>query len=157
MATTVKTSEISNKATETHIVHTESGDVHITHPAGSAHLPKITVLLGSDDVVRSQARGLLNFLRDYAIVGVAVGFIVGQQAQGLIKQLIESFLTPFITLIVGQDLVNKKFSLLGSRSPIDFTWGKLIYAFINFVFVILFVYIIIKVLKLDKLSKSKKK
>jgi large conductance mechanosensitive channel len=140
------------------IVHTDDGDVHISQPKGhKGHRPNITVLLESDDIVRNQARGFMDFLREYAVVGLAVGFIIGLQAQVLIKQLVDSFVTPFISLLVGEDLMDRKWVLYNGGTPIEFTWGMFLYVFINFLFVLLFIYIIIKVFKLDKLQKSKKK
>jgi large-conductance mechanosensitive channel len=139
----------------TQVVHTEAGDLHITqHPAKKGKKPKITVLLETDDLVRDQARGFVNFLREHAVVGLAVGFIIGQQAQGLIKQLVDSFITPMLSVWFGENLANKKFTV-GGMHAVDFTWGKFIYSFINFIFVLLFIYVIIKLFKLDKLDKPK--
>lgn len=131
--------------------------MHITRtPGKGGHKAKVTVLLEQpDNIVRGQVGGFINFLREHAVVGLAVGFIIGQQAQALIKQLVDSFVTPFINLWVGQGLMNRKISFYGDQSTIDFTWGKFLYALINFLFVLLFIYVIIKVLRLDRLDKPK--
>jgi large conductance mechanosensitive channel len=149
---TIKPSE----QTDTHIVTGQHGDVHITQPkVQGKHAPKITVLVAPDDFAREQVGGFVNFLRQYAVVGLAVGFIVGLQAQTVMKQLVESFITPMLNFLLGQDLMKKQFTIGSGASAAAFTWGKFIYALVNFLFVLLFIYLIVKLLKLDKLDKVK--
>jgi large-conductance mechanosensitive channel len=141
---------------ETQVVHTQAGDLHITqHAAPKGRKPKITVLLEQpDDVIRNQVGGFVNFLREHAVVGLAVGFIIGQQAQGLIKQLVDSFVTPLLSVWFGSNLKDKKF-FIGGVHPEGVTWGMFVYTFINFLFVLLFIYVIIRLFNLDKLDKPK--
>ena len=95
--------------------------MHITRTPGKGNRKaKVTVLLEQpDNIVRGQVGSFINFLREHAVVGLAVGFIIGQQAQALIKQLVDSFVTPFINLWVGQGLMNRKISFYGDQSTID--------------------------------------
>ena len=117
--------------------------------AESPSHPHITVLLDHpEDAVRDQVGGFIHFLREKAVVGLAVGFIVGQQAQGLIKQLVDSFINPWLNLIVGSKL-QERVAMVGGEK---FAWGKFVYVFINFLFVLLAIYLIIKFFKLDKLD-----
>lgn len=142
---------------ETQVVETREGDIRITQPKGSGQKrPRITVLLEPDDLVRQQAKGFLNFLREHAVVGLAVGFIIGLQAQTMMKQLVESFVTPALDFLLGKELADKQFVLHSGHSPVVFTWGKFLYAFINFLIVVLVVYLIVKILRLDRLDKPKK-
>lgn len=121
------------------------------------HHHGVAVILDSDDVVREQAQGFTNFLRDYAVVGLAVGFIIGQQAQTLIKQMVNSFVTPVLNVIIGPTLETKSFTIsLGSNSA-SVTWGAFIYALLDFLFVMVFIYFTIRVLRLDRLDKKKEK
>lgn len=112
-----------------------------------------TILDEPDEVVRRQVGGFVHFMREKAVVGLAVGFIVGQQAQGLIKQLVDSFINPWLNIIVGSKLQERK-AYIGDE---PFAWGKFMYVFINFLFVLLAIYIIIKFFKLDKLDLPKEK
>ncbi len=112
---------------------------------------RTTILDDSDEAVKRQFGGFVHFLREKAVVGLAVGFIIGQQAQGLIKQLVDSFINPILNLIVGSKLQDRVFEVGGKT----FSWGKFTYVFINFLFVILAVYILIKFFKLDKLDLPK--
>lgn len=117
----------------------------------------VTVLLDADDIVRDQVSGFLNFLRENAIVGLAIGFVVGQQAQGVIKQLITSFIDPSFQLIFGKKLSERTFTLHFGEHYAEFGWGGMVYVLLNLIFVLATIYILIKVLKLDKLDKPKDK
>jgi large-conductance mechanosensitive channel len=110
-----------------------------------------TILDEPDEVVKRQVGGFVHFMREKAVVGLAVGFIVGQQAQGLIKQLVDSFINPWLTIIVGSKL-QERVAYVGGE---PFAWGKFVYVFINFLFVLLAIYFIIKFFKLDKLDLPK--
>lgn len=105
----------------------------------------------SDDVVRRQVGGFVHFLREKAVVGLAVGFIIGQQAQGLIKQLVDSFINPWINIMVGSKLQKEATIVAGET----FSWGKFLYVLINFLLVLVAIYAIIKLFKLDKLDLPK--
>lgn len=115
----------------------------------------VTVLLDADDVVKEQVGGFVNFLREHAIVGLAIGFVVGQQAQGVIKQLISSFIDPAFQLIFGKKLSERTFTLHFGDNFANFGWGGMVYVLLNLLFVLATIYILIKVLSLDKLDKPK--
>ncbi|HEY4161203.1 MAG TPA: MscL family protein [Candidatus Saccharimonadales bacterium] len=116
----------------------------------------VAVLLEDpDEIVREQVGGFVQFIRERAVVGVAIGFIVGLQAQTLIKQLVDSFITPFLALLLGRDLQSRRFAV-GSSGPdqVQFQWGAFVYALVDFMVVLLFIYLIVKIFKLDRLDKK---
>lgn len=118
------------------------------------HRPNVTVLLDTDDFAREQVGGFINFLREHAIVGLAVGFIIGQQAQGVVKQLVASFIDPFIQLLIGgARLSDRKIPVHLFHNSADFAWGAMLYVVINLLCVLATIYVLIKLLKLDKLDK----
>jgi len=141
---------------ETKVVETKDGDVKITQPKGRHH-KGVTVLLDSDDLVREQVGGFANFLRDYAVVGLAVGFIVGQQANAVVKQLVASFLDPWVKIIFGQDLSTRVAHFHHGTAPVAVPWGAFVYTLIEFFLVLISIYVIIKIFQLDKLKKKDKK
>lgn len=123
--------------------------------AGKMKGKKVTVLLDADDVVREQVDGFLQFLRERAIVGLAVGFVVGTQAQGVVKQLIDSFITPGINLIIGgASLSERQFHLSLFHNTESFAWGKMVLILINLVVVLATIYALVKIFHLDKLDKQ---
>ncbi|MFZ1248926.1 MAG: MscL family protein [Candidatus Saccharimonadales bacterium] len=144
---------MTDKLVETHDMDGAKVTIRQTKKqAESASHPHITVLLDdSQDAVRQKVGGFVQFLREKAVVGLAVGFIVGQQAQGLIKQLVDSFISPWMNILVGSKLQDRFFTLAGER----FAWGKFVYVLVNFLFVLLAIYVIIKFFKLDKLDLPK--
>jgi len=101
--------------------------------------------------------GFVAFLRDYAVVGLAVGFVIGLQAQNLVRQLVASFIDPAFQLLFGQALSQRAFVLHFHGRSASFTWGAFIYGMLNFLFVIAAIYILVKVFSLDKLDRPTKK
>lgn len=136
-------------------ITTSGGTVKIVPPhnrRGGA-MQKVSVIIGQEEVVS----GFVRFLREHAIVGVAVGFAIGAQAQIVIKQLISSFIDPASQLLFGTALSQRTFTLELNGRHADFGWGGMFYALLNFLFVLAAIYFIIKLFKLDKLDKPKKK
>lgn len=100
-------------------------------------------------------KGFVGFLRERAVVGLAIGFVVATQMQSVIKQLIASFLDPLTKLLFSQKLSSQSITVHYHGRTADFGWGQFVYAFIYFLFVIFAVYLIIKIFQLDKLDKPK--
>lgn len=100
--------------------------------------------------------GFVSFIRENAVVGLAVGFVIGAQVQSVVKQLIASFVDPSFTLLFGQALSQRTAVFHFNGHTADFAWGSFAYVLIDFLFVLLAIYLIIKILKLDKLDKPKK-
>lgn len=101
--------------------------------------------------------GFVQFLREHAIVGLAVGFVIATQVQSLVKLLVDSFLNPFTQLLFGSTLTSHSFHLTFHGRTVPFNWGKFAYGFLDFLFVLLTVYVLVSMLKLEKLDKPKKK
>ncbi|HET8709133.1 MAG TPA: MscL family protein [Candidatus Saccharimonadales bacterium] len=119
-------------------------------------MPKshISVLVGGE--LAEPVHGFVEFLRERAIVGLAIGFVVATQVQGVVKQLIASFLDPLSQLLFGAKLSSQEFvAHLGSHET-KFLWGSFIYTLIQFFVVVITIYAIVKFFKLDKLDKPKK-
>ncbi len=118
------------------------------------HKTNVTELLTQD---LNPVGGFVKFLRENAVVGLAIGFVVGTQVQVVVKQLITSFIDPTFLLFFGQTLTNRVFVLHFRGRSASYNWGDFAYALLNFFFILLTVYVIIKVLNLDKLDQPKKK
>lgn len=124
--------------------------------SGALKGKSVTVLLDADDVVKEQVGGFVDFLREHAIVGLAVGFVAGAQAQAVVKQLITSFIDPFIQLLFGgAKLSERTFTLQLFGNAATFGWGAMVSVLLNLIIVLATIYILIKVLNLDKLDKKK--
>ncbi len=99
--------------------------------------------------------GFLNFLREHTVVSLAVGFAIATQAQTVIKQLIASFIDPLYGLLFSQKLSAKAVTLHFHGRSQAFTWGAFVYTFIDFLFVLIAIYAVIKMFSLDKLDMVK--
>jgi large conductance mechanosensitive channel len=106
--------------------------------------------------LKQPVSGFTDFLRQNAIVALAVGFVVGTQVQGVVKQLIASFIDPLTALLFGGvALSSRTFTLHFGHQYANFGWGAFVFVLIDFLFVLAVVYGVIKLFKLDKLDKPK--
>jgi|GEM_PF-437809 len=100
--------------------------------------------------------GFVDFLREHAVVGLAIGFVIGTQVQSLVKQLVSSFIDPLFKLLLGQALSQRTFTLHWHGRAANFGWGSFVYALLDFIFVLAVIYVVVKFLNLDELDKPKK-
>lgn len=133
---------------------TSGSPIRLQKPKSSRHRHPKTVEIVQEI---NPASGFIEFLRGYAVVGLAVGFIIGVQAQVVVKDLVSSFINPMFTLLFGQQLSTRSFSITLNGRTADFAWGAFFYALVNFLFVIFTIYVFMKIFKLDKLDKPKDK
>lgn len=101
--------------------------------------------------------GFADFLREYTVVSLAIGFVVATQMQGLVKQLVDGFVDPFSKLMFGTALSDRTFILHWHDRAASFAWGTFVYGLIDFLLVLIVIYLIIKIFALDKLNKPKDK
>lgn len=99
--------------------------------------------------------GFADFLREYTVVTLAVGFVIATQVQGLVRQLVDGFVDPFSKLLFGTALSERTFILHWHTRAAAFAWGNFVYGLIDFLFVLIVIYLVIKIFALDKLNKPK--
>jgi large-conductance mechanosensitive channel len=148
----------TNKKTTT-TKETQDAKIEVTTKVkGSKHIrkPNVTVLLDTDDLVREQFGGFVNFLRENGVVALAIGFVAGSQAQAVVKALIADFIDPASKLFFGGvKLSDRTFTQHFHGRWTNFHWGDLVYTLLNLLFVLGTIYFIIRVFKLDRLQKPK--
>ena len=100
--------------------------------------------------------GFMEFVRKQGVVGLAVGLAIGTQASELVKNIVNSIITPFVDLLVGKE------GLRGLTWTVDimgrnatFNFGLLIDSLLKFLAVAVVVYFVVIGLKLDRLDKQK--
>jgi len=138
---------------ETKVVETEEGEVKISQK-GHRH-KGVTVLLDSDDIVREQVGGFTNFLQEYAVIGLALGFIVGQPANDVVKKFVDAFVNPWVQIVFGQNLSSRAATFHHGTSPVPVPWGAFVYALIEFFVVLISIYAAVKIFKLDRFLKKR--
>lgn len=121
-------------------------------PAATAELVNEAV---SKKVV-SPFTGFITFLRERAVVGLAIGFVIGTQVQAVVKQFITSFVDPLFALVIpgNKTLSDQTWAIhLGNRHAV-FGWGAVAYALLDFIFILVIIYAVLKILQLDRLDKK---
>lgn len=119
-------------------------DKHGKHHRG------VAMILDSDDLVREQVGGFSKFLQQYAVIGLALGFIVGAPANDVVKQFVSTFFNPLVAILFGQDLSSRTATFHHGTTPVLVPWGGFVFALINFLFVLVSIYLAVKILKLDR-------
>jgi len=98
-------------------------------------------------------QGLVQFLKEYSVIGLAIGIIVGQASKDLVDAIVKGIFTPLIDLITpGDKFQNLQFYLQG----VKFDVGIIVNSFLTFLIVMIFLYIVVKkILKKEELIKKK--
>lgn len=91
---------------------------------------------------------LLSFLKQYSVIGLAIGVITAQASKDLIDAIVKGIFTPFIKLIAPAGFTDLSFTVGGEI----FDVGIIINAALTFIIVMVFLYLIIKkLIKQDEL------
>jgi len=137
-------------------VFTTGSTVRLEVPRSSRQSKSKKVVAAIADPDLNPVSGFVGFLREHAVVGLAIGFVIGTQVQAVVKQLVASFINPLFSLLFGEALSKRTFMLHFHARAVAFQWGAFAYGLLDFVFVVAAIYIIVRMLKLDKLDKPPK-
>jgi large conductance mechanosensitive channel len=107
-------------------------------------------------LVTKPVSGFTTFLREQAVVGLAIGLIIGTQAKDVVNTLTSSFINPVAGLLMpgNGSLAAKEFTVHYGKKVGEFGWGSFASSLINFIIIVAIVYFVIKGLRLDKLDKK---
>ena len=142
------------------MANTDSKETKKTKAAAAKAAAKARGRAIREKAARSRAsksiQGFGDFIRSQGIVGLAIGFVVGTQAKDLVNVLSTSFINPIVGLILpgSKSLVNRQFVLDAFGKQTVFGWGAFVYALINFLVIAAVIYMIFRLLRLDKLDKK---
>ncbi len=90
--------------------------------------------------------GLKNFLKEYAVIGLAIGVIVAQVSKDLVDSLVKGLFMPFIKAIFsGRDFSKMTYEVNGAIFDI----GSIISAFLTFIIVMAILYFVVKKIMKD--------
>jgi large-conductance mechanosensitive channel len=129
-------------------------DIHIETPKNRAGLTPNFNIFTTPKLVSDPVDGFVSFIKENAVVSVAVGFAIGSQAQPLVKSIITSFIEPAYKLIFGSSLATQKFTVSFADRSEAFVWGAVAQGLLNFLFFLAAIYLIVKLFKLDKFKKD---
>ena len=98
-------------------------------------------------------KGFIEFIKKQGVVGLATGFLLGGAVSKLVSALVTDIVNPFLGIILGMagGLSDATFKIC----PVTILYGHFISVFIDFLVIALVVYVLIRLLDLDKKSSSK--
>lgn len=94
-------------------------------------------------------KSFIEFIRKQGVVGLAVGFIIGLATAAVVTALVGDLINPIIGAIIGQGSLDTLTFTIGDAV---FNYGHFIGVLINFVVILAVVYLIFKMLRLEKLD-----
>lgn len=100
--------------------------------------------------------GFAEFIRQQGVVGLAVGFILGDSVKQVVSSIVNDLINPVVGLLLGQISDGNLEGAQLQIGSVIFTWGHLVSTFIDFVIIAAVIYFVIKGLKLDQLDLPKK-
>ncbi len=102
--------------------------------------------------------GFLEFIREQGVIGLAIGFVMGAAAATLVKSLIDNVVMPPLGILLGSaDGLKGLSANLGHHAGKEVTlnYGVFLNDLVNFLILALAVYVVVKMLRLDRLDKKK--
>ena len=114
----------------------------------------------SEDVIivkRTLAQEFFDFLKTFGIIGLALAFVIGTAASGLVNSLVNDVVNPLIGLFLpagSLDAVSLKVPNI-SGGTTEFKIGHLLSSMINFLIIALVVFFAYKQLSRFKLVEDK--
>lgn len=108
--------------------------------------------------VAKHSSGLLDFVREQGVIGLAVGLAVGTAAASTVKVIVDEFISPLVALITqGVDLNGLKWVIMnaGQENEVAIGWGAILSSVIILLATIFIIYWILHAMKLDRLDKKK--
>ena len=133
-------------------VVTSVNNIRMKSPNSKSRSPRLSGASINTDAIMS---GFIDFLKNHSVVTLAVGFVIATQVQGLVKQLVDSFITPTIQFFFKSSLLKDSITIHLTNHTIVYTWGQFANQFLIFFFVLVAIYLIIKIFRLDKLNPTK--
>jgi large-conductance mechanosensitive channel len=138
-------------------INTTGGAVRVTQSGSPRKKTKAreTAAVVVDVVTPKAVDGFMDFLREKAVVGLAIGVVIGTQLKVITDSLNSGFINPLFGLIFDGGKLNQQVTTVHwhGRSA-DLAWGVVIYQIISFIFVLATFYAIIKFFRLDKFDKK---
>lgn len=106
---------------------------------------------------KGHGSGFVDFIREQGVIGLAVGLAIGTAAGDTVRKLVEGFINPIVQFVVGSGdtLSNASFQIELWGRQADFQWGAFVSSAITLIATALVVYLLVHMLKLDKLDKKK--
>lgn len=93
--------------------------------------------------------GFMEFVRERGVMGLAIGFVLGTSVQKVVTAFVTDIVNPFVGYFLGRADGVKNFAIG------QFLIGDFIMVVIDFLILCLIIYVVFKLLGLEKLDKPK--
>lgn len=101
----------------------------------------------------NKKNGLIDFLKEYSVIGMAIGVIIAQTSTNMVNSIVKGLFTPFINLLIPGDRLQALVFKIGKS---QFDIGSIIDSALTFFIVMVLLYVIVKkLLKRDELLQKK--
>lgn len=102
-----------------------------------------------------RAKGVANefssFLKEYKIIGIAAGLVIGSAVTALVQSIVGGLITPALQLLINADGLK---AFIFTVNGVNFQVGAVISATINFLIIALLFFIFVKMfLRKEKVEK----
>jgi large conductance mechanosensitive channel len=98
----------------------------------------------------------IGFLKQYAIIGLSIGFIIGNQMSSFVKVIVSSLIAPLLSLVFGLSLSQQTLKISFHGRHASFEWGAVVYNLIELAILLIILYLVIKLSGLSRLEKPKR-
>lgn len=103
----------------------------------------------------AKAHGMVNefreFLKEYKIIGIAAGLVIGSAVTALVQSIVIGLITPALQLLIPSESLK---AMVFHVNGVNFQVGMVISAMINFLIIALMFFIFVKIfLKKEKVEK----
>ena len=93
------------------------------------------------------------FLIAFGVIGIAIGFVIGQAVNKLVTAFVKDIIDPTIGLFLPGDLANMSATVTSIYgAPLEFKYGDLISNIIDFAIIVLLVFLAYKLLSKIQIS-----
>ena len=107
----------------------------------------------------TQIKGFVDFIRTQGVVGLAVGLVLGGAVSTLVKSLIDNIIMTPIGFLLGSAEGLKGLAVTigvtAEGGPALWRYGMFLNDLINFLVIALVVYVLVRIMGLDKLDLKK--
>jgi len=94
-------------------------------------------------------KGFIGFIRNHGVAGLAIGFALGQAASNLVTSFVTSIVNPAASLLTAGSLTNLASStVVVGKATI--AYGQFLSVTINTAIVLIVIYTVTKLLRLEK-------
>lgn len=108
---------------------------------------------------KSGLQGFIEFIRTQGVVGLAVGLVLGSAISVMVKSLVDDVIMPPLGMLLGsaEGLAGLQMTIshTSTGAPVVIKYGIFLNDFVNFIIIALVLYLIIKLLRLDKFDTQK--